>query len=112
MIRKDPSDRVHRFDDEGNMIVDGLDADIINREKGIGGVVAGQFKSKEERAESKEDKLVTEDLLRLTPLKENVLKTSDYDVNVAEPAVSDNDAVKIFSSQLPLLLFNCEPKLR
>jgi hypothetical protein len=95
MVRKDPSGRIHKLGDEGSAIVDALDGEIINKERGVLGIVSGLFRSKEERLESKEDKLVTQDLLQINASKETILKTSDYEVNVAEPALSDIDAAKI-----------------
>jgi len=95
MTRKDPGGSLHKFGDEGLAIVDALDGEIINREKSVFGALSGLFKSKEERVESKEDRLVTKDLLEIIPRRESVLRTSDYEVNVAEPEVSDNMAVRI-----------------
>jgi len=114
MVRRDPSGRMHKLGDEGSVIVDALDGEIINRESGWG-VVSGLFKGKEERLESKEDKLVAQDLLQIDARKESVLKTSDYDVKVAEPALSDNEAAKMVRSYVigkNTKSISYEPKVR
>jgi hypothetical protein len=92
--RKDPTGRNHIITDEGTYFVDALDGDIINRELGIVGSITGLFKDKEQRVESKEDKIVSEDLMTIVPTSQPVLRTTDYEVSVAEPSVSEEDAVR------------------
>jgi hypothetical protein len=93
--RKDPTGRNHTITDEGTYFVDALDGDIINQEFSIIRSVKGFFKNKEQRVESKEDKIVSEDLMTIMPISQPVLETTDYNVSVAEPSVSEEDSVKI-----------------
>jgi hypothetical protein len=81
--------------DEGTCIVDALDGDIANKEEGIIDGITGLLKTRDQRIESKEDKIVSEDLLSITPVMQTVMKTSDYDVSVAEPEISEEDAVNL-----------------
>ena len=55
-MRKDPTGKSHTITDNGTYFVDALDGEIINRERGVVENIAGLFKKKEERMESKEDK--------------------------------------------------------
>lgn len=93
-VRKDPTGRNHKTIDEGTYFVDALDGDVINRERGVVGTITELFKGKEQRLESKEDKLVTEDLMTIIPISQPVFRTPDYDVSVAEPSVTNEDAVR------------------
>ena len=98
MNRKDPTGKVHKINEDGEVIIDYLDGDIINKEKSmlesVTSVVSGMFK-KEERLESMEDNFVVKDLMNITPIKETILKTSDYDISSLEPQLSDSEAIKI-----------------
>lgn len=95
--RSDPTGRLHKTNDEGTYFVDALDGDIINREKSVFEGIGNLFKKKEERLQSREDKMVSEDLNNIAPVTRPVLSTSDYQVRVAEPEVREKDAVKIVS---------------
>jgi hypothetical protein len=90
--RKDPTGKIHLVMDEGALVIDALDGDIINKEEGVFRVIGGLLQSKEERAERKEDKLVTQDVLNLRDIREPVLKTSEYEVSIAEPSITEVDA--------------------
>jgi Holliday junction resolvase-like predicted endonuclease len=90
--RKDPAGKIHKINDEGTCVVDGIDGDIINRGSGFLEGVTSLFKGKEERTERKEDKLVYENLVSASPTKEYVKKNSDYAVSVVEPQVSPEEA--------------------
>lgn len=94
ITRKDPTGQNHKISDQGTYFVDALDGDIINKEKGTFDHLGGIFKSKHERLESKEDKLVTEDLETITTETKPVLRTSDYEVTIAEQTISAEDAIK------------------
>lgn len=93
--RKDPTGRVHKTSNEGTYFVDALDADIINREKGTLEQLGGLIRPKQERLESKEDKMISEDLEVITSETKPVLRTSDYEVTVAEQEISTEEAIKI-----------------
>lgn len=93
--RKDPTGKNHKILDEGACIVDALDGEIINKEKGLIGGISGFLKGQKERRESKERKLVTEDIMNISAVKMPVVKTSDYEVTVAEPSVSEEDALRM-----------------
>jgi uncharacterized Zn finger protein (UPF0148 family) len=93
--RKDPTGQNHKIGDQGTYFIDALDGDIINRERGTLEHLGGIFKSKQERQESKEDKLVSEDLETITTETKPVLRTSDYDVTIAEQTVSTEEAIKV-----------------
>lgn len=97
-VRSDPTGKSHTISDSGTYYVDGLDGDIINREKGMLENLGGLFKKKEERLASKEDQMISEDLETITPVTKPVLSTSDYQVSVAEAGVTEEDAVKIIKS--------------
>ena len=45
--------------------------------------------------ESKEDKIVCEDLLSINPVSQTVMQTTDYEISVAEPSVTEEEAVRI-----------------
>jgi Restriction endonuclease/zinc-ribbon domain len=93
--RKDPTGRVHKIIDEGTCIVDAVDQDVVNRKTGISGGIGGLLKSKEERVERKEDKLVSKELLDVYPEKQTPASTSEYELKILEPQVSDSVAWKI-----------------
>jgi hypothetical protein len=93
--RKDPTGKIHKVNDEGSCIIDSLDGDIINREKGALQSISGLFQSKEKKIESRKDQLVTKDLMSLEAVREPVLKTSDYNVSVVDPAIVEEDALKL-----------------
>jgi len=93
--RKDPTGRRHMISDSGIYIVDGLDGDIINKESGILEILTGGLlMNKVQRVESKEDKLVTKDLLSMKSGSENIMKTSDYNLTFAEQSISEKEAVE------------------
>ncbi len=98
MNRKDPTGKVHKINEEGELIIDSLDGDIINKEKSVldsvTNVVSGIFK-KEDKLELKEDTFVVKDLMNITPVKETILRTSDYDISPLESQISDSEAIKI-----------------
>lgn len=93
--RNDPTGKAHNVRDEGFYIVDALDGDIIDREKSVLEGIGGLLKKKEERLQSREEKMVSEDLSQITPVTRPVLETSDYQVSVAEPGIKDSVAIKI-----------------
>jgi predicted RecB family endonuclease len=93
--RSDPTGKSHLIEDEGSCIVDALDGDIINRKKSIIEGIGKLLKSQEERRQSKEERYVTEDLNRIEPVIRPVLATHEYDVSVAEPEISEAEAIKI-----------------
>jgi hypothetical protein len=93
--RKDVTGKRYSVRDEGTYFVDALDGDIINMEHGKLEKITGLLKSKEHRLESKEDKIVSEDLATIKPEKETILKTSDYDLTIAEQVIRDEEAIKI-----------------
>jgi hypothetical protein len=99
-IRKDPTGKSHTITDSGTYFVDALDGEIINRERGVVENIAGLFKKKEERMESREDKMVSEDLERIVPISKPVLSSSDYQVSVAEPEVTEEDAARIVKAHV------------
>ena len=99
-IRNDPTGRSHTVTDSGEYVVDALDGDIVNRERGAVESIAGLFKKKEQRLESKEDKMVSEDLETIVPISKPVLSTPEYQVSVAEPAVTEEDATKVVKSHV------------
>ena len=94
-IRNDPTGKGHTITDDGRYIVDSLDGDVINEERSLFQQTIGLLKGKEKRIESKEDKFVTEDLLTINPVSQPVMRTTDYEVSVAEPSVTEEEAVKI-----------------
>lgn len=94
-VRNDPTRHSHVITDDGTYFVDALDGDIINRERSVLESMAGLFKNKERRVESKEDKIVSEDIMTLKPISQPILTTSDYQTSVAEPSVSEEEAVKL-----------------
>jgi HJR/Mrr/RecB family endonuclease len=98
--RHDPTGKSHTITDNGAYFVDTLDGEIINREKGIVETITGLLSKKEERLESKEDKMVSEDLSSIPPISKPVLSTSDYKVSVADPAVTEEEAAKIVKSHV------------
>jgi HJR/Mrr/RecB family endonuclease len=98
--RKDPTGKSHTVTDNGTYFVDALDGEIINREKGIVESITGLLGKKEERMESKEDKMVSEDLDSISPISKPVLSTSDYQVSVAEQNVAEEEATKIVKSHV------------
>ncbi|MEM0342905.1 MAG: restriction endonuclease [Thermoplasmata archaeon] len=93
--RSDPTGRSHLIEDKGTYFVDALDGDIINREKSLIEGIGTFFKTREERRQSKEEKWVSEDLSRIEAVTRPVLSTKDYEVSVAEPDVTEADAVDI-----------------
>ncbi|MFH1579805.1 MAG: restriction endonuclease [Thermoplasmatota archaeon] len=95
--RSDPTGRLHKSDDEGTYFVDALDGDIINREKSVFDGIGDLFKKKEVRFQSREEKMLSEDLNNIAPVTRPVLSTNDYQVRVAEPEIKEKDAVKIVS---------------
>ncbi|MEM3932393.1 MAG: restriction endonuclease [Thermoplasmata archaeon] len=97
-IRKDPTGKTHTITDNGTYFVDALDGDIINREKGFLETVTGILSNKKERIESKEDKMVSEDLESISPVMKPVLSSMDYQVSVADVEITEEDAVKIVKS--------------
>ena len=72
----------------------------FNRERGIVENNAGLFKKKEERMESRDDKMVSEDLERIVPVSKPLLSASDYKVSVAEPEVREEDATRIVKAHV------------
>jgi hypothetical protein len=50
--------------------------------------------------ESREDKMVSEDLERIVPISKPVLSSSDYQVSVAEPEVTEEDAARIVKAHV------------
>ena len=48
--------------------------------------------------ESKEDKIVSEDLLSINPVSQTVMRTTDYDVTVAEASITEEEAIKIIKA--------------
>jgi len=94
-VRHDPTGRTHKITDQGTTVIDMLDGDIVNRERSVIEGIAGFFKSREERAESKEDKLVVEELTTVSPMTEPVLRTSDYNLSIAEPSITEEDAINL-----------------
>jgi len=93
--RKDPAGKIHKVLDEGIAIVDALDGDIINKEKNVIEKFGAFFQEREKRLESKKDSIVTEDILSIKPVREPVYQSSDYQVSIAEPEVTEEDAIKI-----------------
>jgi hypothetical protein len=93
--RKDPTGRVHKIVDESACIVDAVDQDIVNRKSGIIDGIGGLLKSKEERIERKEDKLVAKELVDGYPEKQTPGSTSEFELKVLEPQISDSVAWKI-----------------
>ena len=93
--RTDPTKKKHVVIDEGTTVVDALDGDIINPGTGVLNSIGGLLKNAQERAESKSEKMVYNDLLSLTPEKQTIMKTSDYDVTVAEAEVSEESAISL-----------------
>jgi len=93
--RKDTTGKLHKISDEGVCIVDALDGDIINKGKGMMEKFGVFFQEREKRLESKKDNIVAEDLINTKPIREPVYQSSDYQVSIAEPEVSEEDAVKI-----------------
>lgn len=98
--RSDPTGKSHTITDNGIYFVDALDGEIINRERSIMESITGLFKKREERMESREDKMVSEDLDGIAPISKPVLSTSDYQVSVAEAGVTEEDAAKIVKSHV------------
>ncbi|MGC8935664.1 MAG: restriction endonuclease [Thermoproteota archaeon] len=93
--RKDSTGKLHKISDEGTCIVDALDGDIINKEKGVMEKLGVFFQEHEKRLESKKDTIVAEDLISIKPVREPVYQSSDYQVSIAEPEVTEEEAVKI-----------------
>lgn len=93
--REDPTGKAHTIRDEGSYLVDALDGDIIDREKGVLEGLGGLLKKKDERLQSREDKMVSEDLNSLPPVTRPVLGTSEYEVSVADPEIKESEAVRI-----------------
>lgn len=93
--RLDGNKKSHSFRDEGAYFVDALDGDIVNKERSVAQSFGTLFKKKEEKLQSRENKMVAEDLESKTPVTRPVLPTSDYNVSVAEPEVKESEAVKI-----------------
>lgn len=93
--RTDPTKKKHVVVDDGTAVVDALDGDVINPGTGILSSIGGLLKNAQERAESKSEKIVYNDLLSLSPEKQTILKTSDYDVSVAEAEVSEESAISL-----------------
>ncbi|MEM5784673.1 MAG: restriction endonuclease [Candidatus Aenigmatarchaeota archaeon] len=96
--RKDPTGKTHTITDNSTYFVDALDGDIINRERGFLETVTGILSNKKERIESREDKMVSEDLKSISPVMEPVLSSIDYQVSVADQEITEEDAVKIVKS--------------
>jgi uncharacterized Zn finger protein (UPF0148 family) len=90
--RKDPSGKPHSFSDSGTYFVDAMDGDIINRDTGVMESIGGIFKKKEERLQSREDKMVADDLKNIPPVTKAILSTSDYRVAVEKPSMTNEDA--------------------
>ena len=80
--------------------MDALDGDIVNREKGVLESLGSLFSRKEARLASKEDGMVFQDLEGIAPVSKAVLSTSEYQVSVAEPEITERDAVKIVKSHV------------
>lgn len=99
-VRRDPTGKSHKVIDEGTYFVDALDQDIINRERGMIENLTGIFQKKEKRLESREDKMVSEDLGAIAPISAPVLQSADYHVTIAEPEISMENATKIVKSQV------------
>lgn len=93
--RKDPKGKVHTIQDEGTYFVDALDGDIINQEKNVIQHLGVLLKKKEKRMQSREDKMVSLDLKTRTPITAPVLQARGYKVAVAEPEVTEKEAVNI-----------------
>lgn len=93
--RKDPTGRVHKIVDESTCVIDAVDGDVINRPSGLAEGIGGLLKSKEERMERKEDKLVAKEVLDSYPERQTPASTSEYQSKVLEPQVSDSVAWKI-----------------
>lgn len=90
--RKDPAGKVHKIVDEGLCVVDGLDGEVINESGELLDSLKGFLKSKQERVERKEDKLISTELLSSSPTKEMLKKNSDFDVRVIEPQTTLEEA--------------------
>ncbi|MEM4071653.1 MAG: hypothetical protein QXP59_06385 [Saccharolobus sp.] len=97
-MKKDPTGKTHTITDNGTYFVDALDGDIINRERGFLETVTGIPSNKKERIESREDKMVLEDLESILPVIKPVLSSTDYQVWVADQEIEEKDAVKIVKS--------------
>jgi Holliday junction resolvase-like predicted endonuclease len=98
--RRDPTGKSHKVMDEGTYFVDTLDGDIINRERGMIENLTGIFQKKEKRLESREDKMVSEDLGAIAPISVSVLQSDNYHVTIAEPEVSMENATRIVKSHV------------
>ena len=92
--RKDPTGRTHKISDEGVCVIDALDGDIINREQGLVEGIGGLLKSKEEKAERTEDRAVAKDLTERPSEQQTPASTSDYQIKVLQPQISDSTAWK------------------
>lgn len=98
--RKDTTGKHHVVSDDGTYFVDALAGDIINREASAIGVIGGFLKRKAERLQSKEDKLVAQDLKNIPAVTKPVLSTSDYDVSVGEPQMTEEEAMGVVRSHV------------
>lgn len=92
--RKDRAGKSHSFSDNGTYFVDALDSDIINRDRGLVANIGGLFRGKEKRLESKEDRMIAEDLMNISPVKKVVLSTSEYKAVVENPSIPIEDAAE------------------
>ena len=93
--RNDPTGKGHTFSDNNTYFVDALDGDIINAEKNIMENIFGLLKNKEERLQSKEEKMISEDLSTIEAISKTVLSNADYQVRVSEPEIKEAEILKI-----------------
>lgn len=98
--RSDPTRKSHSIRDSGTYYVDAMDGDIINKEKSAVEIIGVLLKKKEERLQSRESKMISEDLEKKTPVTRPVLEPPEYKVSVAEPEVTEKDAVKIIQAHV------------
>lgn len=92
--RKDQNGKLHRIQDEGSYVVDALDGDIIDRERGVLEGIGGLL-NKSMRRQAREDKMISEDLKDISTVMRPVLETPEYKVSVAEPEIKESEAIKI-----------------
>jgi hypothetical protein len=93
--RSDPTKKKHVVTDEGTVVVDALDGDVINPKTDVLSGIGELLKNEQERADSKSDKIVYKDLMSLNPVKETILSTSDYEVLVAKAEFNEESALQI-----------------
>lgn len=97
--RRDASGRIHTLRDEDTYFVDALDGRIVNLGSNVVQEI-GRFLKKDLRIQSKERKMIVEDLRNITPVLGYALPDSGCKLVVPDPEVSERDALDLVRSHV------------